>query len=208
MACIVFHVSVDSEVAPELSSSLIRGGPICPCVVKKYLCDPNLIPSPDRSWLCHARLANRSFASPTSQALHLIHLASRPWQSHDLSEEGINFGSHKYFLPHKDMEDLPEWGISSIPGPPSRQHERERRYTLLTHPFIPTRRILKADYEDQIIFGDLVGLKLPDIFLTGEEKPWEKPHTGNLSRPGIETGRAAWQARMQLPASQRGRLII
>ena len=27
------------------------------------------------------------------------------------------------------------------------------------------------DYEDQMIFGDLVDLKLPDIRLTGEEKP-------------------------------------
>ena len=27
------------------------------------------------------------------------------------------------------------------------------------------------DYDDQMIFGDLVGLKLPDICRTGEEKP-------------------------------------
>ena len=27
------------------------------------------------------------------------------------------------------------------------------------------------DYDGQIIFGNLVGLKLPDIHLTGEEKP-------------------------------------
>ena len=27
------------------------------------------------------------------------------------------------------------------------------------------------DYDGQMIFGDLVGLKLPDIHLTGEEKP-------------------------------------
>ena len=29
----------------------------------------------------------------------------------------------------------------------------------------------KDDYDSQMIFGDLVGLKLPDICLTGEEKP-------------------------------------
>ena len=29
--------------------------------------------------LCHSSFSNPSFASPTSQALHLIHLASRPW---------------------------------------------------------------------------------------------------------------------------------
>ena len=27
------------------------------------------------------------------------------------------------------------------------------------------------DYDGQMIFGDLVGLKLPDVRLTGEEKP-------------------------------------
>ena len=41
-----------------------------------------------------------------------------------------------------------------------------------------------------MIFGDLVGLKFPDIRLTGEENP-EKPHPGNLSRPEIEPGPAA-----------------
>ena len=46
------------------------------------------------------------------------------------------------------------------------------------------------DYDGQMLFGDLVGLKFPDIRLTGEEKP-RKPHPGNLSRPGIEPGPAA-----------------
>ena len=31
------------------------------------------------------------------------------------------------------------------------------------------------DYDGQMIFGDLVGLKLPDIHLTGEEKPRKNP---------------------------------
>ena len=30
-------------------------------------------------YLCHISFSNPSFASPTSQALHLIHLASRPY---------------------------------------------------------------------------------------------------------------------------------
>ena len=33
--------------------------------------------------LHHSSFSNRSFASPTSQALHLIHLASRPWKYSD-----------------------------------------------------------------------------------------------------------------------------
>ena len=51
--------------------------------------------------------------------------------------------------------------------------------------------------------GTLGGLKLPDICLTGEEKPRKKPHPGNLSRPGIEPGPAAWQAGMLPPGPQR-----
>ena len=47
------------------------------------------------------------------------------------------------------------------------------------------------DDDGQMIFGDLVGLKLPDIRLTDEEKPLKKPHPGNFSRPGIEPGPAA-----------------
>ena len=43
------------------------------------------------------------------------------------------------------------------------------------------------DNDGQMIFGDLGGLKLPDICLTGEEKP----HPGNLPRPGIEPGPTA-----------------
>ena len=37
------------------------------------------------------------------------------------------------------------------------------------------------DYEGQMIFGDLVGLKLPDIRLTGEEKPRKKHKPGKLT---------------------------
>ena len=50
--------------------------------------------------------------------------------------------------------------------------------------------MIEDDNDGQMIFRDLVGLKLLDICLTGEETP-EKPHTGNLSRPGIESGPTA-----------------
>ena len=52
--------------------------------------------------------------------------------------------------------------------------------------------IMMDDYDGQMIFGELVGLKLPDIRLTDEEKP----HPGNLSRPGIKPGPTAWEACM------------
>ena len=40
--------------------------------------------------------------------------------------------------------------------------------------------MMMDDFDGQMIFGDLVGLKLPDISLTGEEKPRKKPHPRKL----------------------------
>ena len=66
----------------------------------------------------------------------------------------------------------PPWMMVQLnAGPPPRQHKHERRYTSSTYLFILTRRIWKNDYDGQMIFGDPVGLKLPVICLTGEEKP-------------------------------------
>ena len=50
--------SLNSPGEPPMSWYLFRGGAPCPSVVKKYICDPELIPSPDRSWLCRARAAS------------------------------------------------------------------------------------------------------------------------------------------------------
>ena len=98
--------------------------------------------------------------------------AARALQSHDLSGEGIKLWiTYILFWPHKDMEGLPGWVICPIPGPPPRQHKHERQYTPSTHSVIPTRRIWNDDYDGQVIFEDLGGLKFPDICLTGEEKP-------------------------------------
>ena len=70
------------------------------------------------------------------------------------------------------MEGLPGWVISPMPGPPPRQHKHGTQYTPSTHSVIPIRRICNDDDDDdgQMIFGDLGGLKFPDICLTGEEK--------------------------------------
>ena len=35
----------------------------------------------------------------------------------------------------------------------------------------PVNEMMMDDYDGQMIVGDLVGLKLPDIRLTGDEKP-------------------------------------
>ena len=68
--------------------------------------------------------------------------------------------------------------ISYISGCRARQHLR-------------SMAPIMNDNDGQMIFGDLVGLKLPDICLTGKEKLRKQPHPGNLSRPGIEPGPAA-----------------
>ena len=91
---------------------------------------------------------------------------------------------HIHFWPHKDMDGLSGWVISSMSGPPPRQHEHERRYTPFTHPFILTRRISTDDYDGQMIFGDVVGLKLRDISLIGEGKPRKKTSPRKLLPPG------------------------
>ena len=105
------------------------------------------------------------------------------------------------------MEGHSGWGINSMPRSRPTQHDRERRCTPSTHPFILTRRICKKDYDGQMIFAELVYLKLPGICLTDEEKHRKKSHPGNLSRPRIEPGPAAWQERMLPPAPQRWTII-
>ena len=76
-----------------------------------------------------------------------------------------------FFWPNKEIEGFPGCLISSIPGPPPKQHGHKRLYATYTHPFIRTSWIWKNDYDGQMIFGDIVSLKLPDDYLTGEEKP-------------------------------------
>ena len=69
------------------------------------------------------------------------------------------------------MEGLLRWVISPMLRPPLRQHKYERQYTPSTHSVIPTRWIWNDDYDGQMIFRVLGGLKFPDICLTSEEKP-------------------------------------
>ena len=113
------------------------------------------------------------------------------------------------FWPHKDMECLPGWGISSKSGPPPRQHKHERRYTPFTHPFILTRWIWRKGYDGQMMFGDLVGLKLPDILsywwgktpkknITQESSPDRGSNPGPLSdRQACNTYLLAFIAKCQ-----------
>ena len=111
-----------------------------------------------------------------------------PYRATTCRGRELNYGSHTYFFEtHKDMEGLPGWVISPMPGPTPRQHKHDRQYTPNTHSVIPTRRIRKDDDDGQMIFGDLGGLKFPDIYLRGEENreknsPRKHVPTGNRTR--------------------------
>ena len=60
------------------------------------------------------------------------------------------------------------------------------------------------DNDGQMIFGELGGLNLS--YRWG--KAPKKPHPGNLSRPVIESGHAAWRARMLPPGPQRWTVAV
>ena len=139
-------------------------------------------------YLRHSSFSNPSVASPTSQFIIQPFYRFSYFTRSSLNSPG-------------EPPMLPRWVISPMPGPSPRQHKHERRDTPSTYQFILTRR--KHDYDGQMVFGVLVDLKLPDICLTGEEKPRRKPHPRKLSQPGIEPGPAACQARMLPPVPQR-----
>ena len=83
----------------------------------------------------------------------------------------LNYRSHILFWPHKDMEGLPGWVISPMPGPPPRKHKHKKRT-----PQAHTQSSQQGEYGMMMTTakwysGTLGGLKIPDICLTGEEKP-------------------------------------
>ena len=79
-----------------------------------------------------------------------------PYRASTCRERQLTLDQVQYILfwPHKDMESLPGWVISSMRWPPPRHHKHERRYTPFTHPFILKRRVWKDVYDGQMIFGD------------------------------------------------------
>ena len=97
--------------------------------------------------------------------------ATQALESHDLSGEGINFGSHKYFFTTQNMEASPnKWLTQS--GATS-----ETTRTLKTiHTMHSLIHYKKADIIRMIMMAKWYSenhgsLKLPDICLTGEENP-------------------------------------
>ena len=92
----------------------------------------------------------------------------------------------------RTWRDSPDEGWAQCRDHLRDNEEYERRYTPFTHPFIPTRH----DYDGQMIFGDLVGLKLPDICLKGEETPrknlTQETCPDRRSNPGPLRDKRAW----------------
>ena len=143
------------------------------------------------------------FNFPLIGTFYVTH-ATRALQSHDLSGEGIKLWiTYILFWPHKDMEGLLGWVISSMPGPPPRQHKHERRYTPGTHSIIPTRRVWNDANSGQFDIRGPCGPKVSWHLSYRWGKTPKKPHPGNRSRPEIEPGPAAWQAHMLLPEPER-----
>ena len=68
--------------------------------------------------------------------------------------------------------------------------------------------MIDDDNDGQMIFGDLGGLKLPDICLTGEEKPQKNLTQETCPDRGSNPRHAAWQARMLPPGPQRWNRIL
>ena len=60
--------------------------------------------------LRHSSLSDPSFASPTSQALHLIHLVSRPCQE---SNPGLRIGKQELYRAHHSDGQHCNWSIHS-----------------------------------------------------------------------------------------------
>ena len=128
--------------------------------------------------------------------------ATRALQIHDLSGEGIKFRSHTYFLTSEGhggpprMSDQPNAGVTSE--------------TAQTWKTIHTKHTLSQTNKANMEWwlrrpNDIRGPCGPEASYISYRwgKPPKKPHPGNLCRPGIEPGPAAWQARMLPPAPQQ-----
>ena len=84
----------------------------------------------------------------------------------------LNYGSHTYFFDHtRTWRTSPDEWSAQCRGH-LRHSTNMKDNTPQAHTqVIPTRRMWNDDDDGQMIFGDLGGVKFPDICLTGEEKP-------------------------------------
>ena len=111
-----------------------------------------------------------------------------PYRATTCRERELTLDHIHTFLTTDVHRGPPGWGISSISGPPPRQHKHERRYTPFTHTFFLTRWIWKDDITSKWYSGTFVGLKLTGIRLIGEEKPRKNLTQETCSDRGSNSG--------------------
>ena len=112
--------------------------------------------------------------------------AARALQSHDLLGEGIKLWiTYILFWPHKDMEGLPGWVISPVPGPPpnstNMKDNTHQAHTQSSQQGEYGMMITKAKW-----YSGSLGVPQVSWHLSYRwGKTPKKAHPGNLSRPGI-----------------------
>ena len=129
--------------------------------------------------------------------------AARALQSHDLSGEEIKLWiTYILFWPHKDMEGRAspdEWSAQCRGHLRDSTNMKDNTHTH-SHPNKANMEWLLRRPNDT---RGPCGLKVSRHLSYRWGKTPKKPHPGNLSRPGIEPGPAAWQALMLPLAPQR-----
>ena len=131
--------------------------------------------------------------------LYVTH-AARALKNHYLSGEGINLWiTYLLFWPLKDMGGPPRLRDQLNTGAISETVQTWKtvhtRYTLI----YSNKANMKWWLWRSNDIGGHCGPKVSLHLSYRRGKIPKKPHSGNLSRPGIEPGTAAWQARMPPP---------
>ena len=131
--------------------------------------------------------------------------ASRALQTNDLSGEGIRCASHIYFFVHtRTWRASPDEGSVQCRGLGHLSETTETWKTMHTihAPIHSNKANMKGWLWRPNDIRGPCGSKASRHLCYGWGKTQKKPHPRNLSRPGIEPGPAAWQARMLPPAPQ------
>ena len=128
--------------------------------------------------------------------------ATQALQRHDLSGQGINSESHTYFLTTQGHGEPPRMSEQLNVGATSETAQTWKtihtRHTLIHSNKVTMKWWL---WRPNDIRGPCLSKVSWHLSYRWGKIP-EKLHPGNLSRPGIEPGPAAWQPRMLPPVPQ------
>ena len=140
--------------------------------------------------------------SPPYRSIYVTH-ATRALQSYDLSGEGIKFRSHRYFLTTHGHGEPPRMRDQLNAGATSKTAWTWKTILTIYAPIHSNKAIMKGWFWRPNDIRGPFGPKVSRHLSYRWGKTPKKPNPGNLSRPGIEPGPAAWQARMLPLAPQR-----